>query len=99
MIIHSDFVNILFKFYLNYSIFVLIIGIINSNLRIMPSRKYTKAQLEQVVYKQLQNLNAIHDLLRIMKLQNELIENANKKFKDEILNLKKYLNYKTGKFD
>ena len=53
MIIHSDFVNILFKFYLNYSIFVLIIGIINSNLRIMPSRKYTKAQLEQVVYKQL----------------------------------------------
>ena len=34
-----------------------------------------------------------------MKLQNELIENANKKFKDEILNLKKYLNYKTGKFD
>ena len=62
MIIHSDFVNILFKFYPNFSIFVLIIGIFNSGPRIIPSRKYTKAQLEQVVYTQLENLNVIHDL-------------------------------------
>ena len=55
----------------------------------MPSRKYTKAQLEQVVYTQLENLNAIHDLLRIMKLQNELIESANKKLKDEVLDFKR----------
>jgi len=39
----------------------------------MPRPKYTKADLEQVVYTQLDNLNAIHDLLRVMKLQNELI--------------------------
>lgn len=99
MIIHSDFINILFEFYPNFSIFVLIIGIFNSKPRIMPSRKYTKAQLEQVVYTQLENLNAIHDLLRIMKLQNELIESANKKLKDEVLGFKKRVNYGTGKFE
>jgi hypothetical protein len=65
----------------------------------MPSQKYTKAQLEQVVYTQLENLNAIHDLLRIMKVQNELIENANKKFKDEFLDFKKRVNYGTGKLE
>ena len=42
-------------------------------------RRYTKADLEQIVYMQLDNLNAMHDLLRIMKAQNELLENANKK--------------------
>lgn len=47
--------------------------------------RYTKADLEKIVYKQLENLNAMHDLLRIMKLQNELIESTNKKLKDEIL--------------
>ena len=63
----------------------------------MPYPKYTKADLERVVYTQLDNLNAIHDLLRIMKLQNELIENANKKLKDEIIDFKKRVNYSTGK--
>ncbi len=63
----------------------------------MPYPKYTKADLERVVYTQLDNLNAIHDLLRVMKLQNELIENANKKLKDEIIDFKKRVNYSTGK--
>ncbi len=58
--------------------------------------KYTKADLERIVYTQLDNLNAIHDLLRIMKLQNELIENANKKLKDEITDFKKRVNYGVG---
>lgn len=62
----------------------------------MPYPKYTKADLEKIVYTQLDNLNAIHDLLRIMKLQNELIENANKKLKDEIIDFKKRVNYGTG---
>tara|TARA_R110000737_G_scaffold353175_1_gene402914 strand:+ start:1541 stop:1744 length:204 start_codon:yes stop_codon:yes gene_type:complete len=48
------------------------------------STRYTKADLEQLVYSQLENLNAMHDLLSIMKHQNGLIENANKKLKDEI---------------
>ena len=59
----------------------------------MGRSKYTKAELEQVVFTQLENLNAIHDLLRIMKLQNELIENANKKLKDEVIDFKKRINY------
>ena len=35
---------------------------------------YTQSDLDQIVLTQLQNLNAIQDLLRIMKRQNELIE-------------------------
>lgn len=50
--------------------------------------KYTKADLEEIVYMQLENLNAMHDLLQIMKFQNELIKNANKKLKDEISEFK-----------
>ncbi|MEM6722002.1 MAG: hypothetical protein AAF611_21925 [Bacteroidota bacterium] len=65
----------------------------------MPYPKYTKADLEKIVYTQLDNLNAIHDLLKIMKLQNELIENANRKLKDEIIDFKKRVNYGTGKFE
>ena len=42
------------------------------------NRKYTKADLEQIVYVHLENLDAIHDLLRIMKVQNELLQNAKK---------------------
>jgi N-acetylglutamate synthase-like GNAT family acetyltransferase len=52
------------------------------------SRRYTKADLEQIVSTQLENLNAVHDLLSIMKLQNELLERANKKLKDEISDFK-----------
>ncbi|WP_420322888.1 hypothetical protein [Flagellimonas sp.] len=61
-------------------------------------RRYTKADLEQIVYTQLQNLDAMHDLLRIMKVQNELLENANKKLSDEISEFKdKQVRYPTGK--
>lgn len=52
------------------------------------SNRYTKADLEQIVYSQLENLNAMHDLLNIMKVQNELLHNANKKLKDEISEFK-----------
>lgn len=51
-------------------------------------RKYTKADLERIVFTQLENLNGMNDLLSIMKVQNELIQNANKKLKDEILEFK-----------
>lgn len=52
------------------------------------SIRYTKADLEQVVFTQLENLNAMHDLLSIMKHQNELLEKANKTLKDEISDFK-----------
>ena len=52
------------------------------------SKRYTKAQLEQIVYTQLENLNAMNDLIRIMKVQNELLDNANKRLSDEISEFK-----------
>lgn len=48
------------------------------------STRYTKADLEAIVYKQLENLNAMHDLLGIMKFQNDLIQNLNQTLKAEI---------------
>lgn len=51
-------------------------------------KRYTKADLEELVYCQLQNLNAMHDLLAIMKTQNELLENVNKKLSDEVSDFK-----------
>lgn len=50
--------------------------------------KYTKADLEKIVFTQLENLNAMNDLLSIMKVQKELIQNANKKLRDEISEFK-----------
>lgn len=63
----------------------------------MSYSRYTKEQLEEVVHAQFKNLNAIHDLLRIMKLQKELIENAHKKLKKEVIDFKKLINYSTRK--
>ncbi len=54
----------------------------------MGRSQYTKADLEELVSRQLENLNAMHDLLSIMKVQNELIHNANKKLKEEISDFK-----------
>jgi hypothetical protein len=51
-------------------------------------KQYTKADLERIVMVQLENLNAIHDLLSIMKLQNELLHNANKKLREETADFK-----------
>lgn len=53
------------------------------------TRRYTKADLEELVCHQLENLNAMHDLLNIMKTQNDLLENANKKLKNEISDFKR----------
>ncbi len=58
-------------------------------------KRYTKADLEALVSCQLENLNAMHDLLRIMKTQNELLDTANKKLKREISGIKEKL-YKSG---
>ena len=59
-------------------------------------RRYTKADLEQIVTVQLENLNAMHDLLKIIKQQNELLASANKKLSEEISDVKsKHVVYKT----
>jgi hypothetical protein len=54
----------------------------------MMSKRYIKADLEEIISIQFENLNAIHDLLSIKKYQNELIGSANKKLKDEITDFK-----------
>ncbi|MEO1053394.1 MAG: hypothetical protein AAFX87_22360, partial [Bacteroidota bacterium] len=75
-----------------YYIFVLYFNILSMGQR------YTKADLEEIVYTQLENLDAMHDLLRIMKVQNELLENANKKLSDEISEFKnKQVDYAVSK--
>lgn len=60
------------------------------------SRRYIKANLERIVSVQLEILNAMDDLLSIMKGQNELIHNADKKLKDESVEfkVKAYSKYK-----
>ncbi len=62
----------------------------------MSTRTYTKADLEELVYCQLENLNAMNDLISIMRFQNELLENANKKLKAEISDFKeRHVKYPT----
>jgi hypothetical protein len=51
-------------------------------------RRYAKSDLEEITPVQLENLNAMHDPLSIMKHQNELLHSANKKLKDEISEFK-----------
>ena len=60
------------------------------------NRRYTKSDLEEIVSVQLENLNAMHDLLSIMKLQNELLNGVNKKLKEEITDFKQQM-YTTRK--
>ncbi|GIQ60254.1 hypothetical protein Flavo103_33900 [Flavobacterium collinsii] len=51
---------------------------------------YTKLQLEELIHSQLENLNAMNDLISIMRHQNDLLKNANKKLKEEITDFKEY---------
>jgi hypothetical protein len=60
------------------------------------SRRYTKADLEQIVAVQLENLDAMHDLLSIVKHQNELLHSVNKKLKTEVSEFKQTI-YATRK--
>ena len=53
------------------------------------SKRCTKSDLENILYKQLENLNAMHDLLGIMKFQNDLIHNINQTLREEIGQFKK----------
>ncbi|MBL4643980.1 MAG: hypothetical protein JKY44_10360 [Flavobacteriaceae bacterium] len=51
-------------------------------------KRYTKAHLEEIVFAQLENLNAMHDLLGILKFQNNLILKINTSLKQEISEFK-----------
>lgn len=61
-------------------------------------RTYTKSQLEELIHSQLENLNAMNDLISIMRHQNDLLKNANKKLKEEITDFKEHqMKYPTGR--
>ena len=51
-------------------------------------RNYTRADLEELVFCQLENLSAMHDLLSVMKTQTELLRKAHRKLKDEMVEFK-----------
>lgn len=61
------------------------------------SQRYTKVDLEKIVYKQIENLNAMHDLLGIMKFQNDLIQNINQTLREEIGQFKRATSYVSNK--
>lgn len=48
-------------------------------------KKYKKADLEELISLQLENLNGVHDLVSIMRYQNDLLEQVNGSFKTEVL--------------
>ena len=48
------------------------------------SKKYAEFDLEEIVYKQLENLNAMHDLQGIVKFKNNLIQTINQTLSEEI---------------
>lgn len=56
------------------------------------SKSYTKADLEEIISVQQENINIMSDLLSILKHQNELLNNANNKLKDEIVYFKEKMN-------
>lgn len=60
------------------------------------TKKYTKADLEELVYLQLENLNAVHDLIGVLKHQNDLLEQVNGSLKAEVLRFKKAIKKKKG---
>ena len=60
-------------------------------------KRYTKADLEEIVHTQLENLNTMNDLLSIMKYQNELITSANKRLEEGISDYKRKLHPAAGR--
>ena len=87
--------KVLFCIYIDFR-YICLENLNNTFKTYIMSTRYTKADLEQIVCVQLENLNAMHDLISIMKDQNELLNSANKKMKDEITNFKQKL-YPTRK--
>ena len=68
----------------------------NKNMSLQ--RTYTKSQLEELIHSQLENLNAMNDLINILRHQNELLKNANKKLKEEITDFKeRQMKYPMGR--
>ena len=58
---------------------------------------YTKEHLERIVLTQLENLDAMHDYIAIVKKQTELVAQMNKKLERELAEVKDKVDYVTMK--
>ena len=58
---------------------------------------YTKEHLERIVLTQLENLDAMHDYIAIVKKQTELVAQLNKKLERELEEVKDKVDYLTKK--
>ncbi|WP_346760079.1 hypothetical protein [Agaribacillus aureus] len=47
--------------------------------------KQTKADLQEIVSLQLEHLNVMHELLSVLKEENRLLEDVNRKLKEEVV--------------
>jgi hypothetical protein len=48
------------------------------------NRKYTKSHLESIVYRQLENLDAMGEKIKLLEKQNELLMKLNNKLQEEL---------------
>lgn len=48
------------------------------------NRKYTKSHLESIIYRQLENLDAMGEKIKLLEKQNELLMKLNNKLKEEL---------------
>jgi hypothetical protein len=48
------------------------------------NRKYTKSNLESIVYRQLENLDAMGERIKLLEKQNELLVKYNHKLMEEL---------------
>lgn len=51
--------------------------------------KYTKAELEEIIAVQWENLTATYDLVRLLKERNELLERANEELREMLVEIEK----------
>ena len=57
------------------------------------NRKYTKSHLESIVYRQLENLDAMGEKIKLLEKQNELLLKLNHKLKEELSEQKRCIPY------
>lgn len=59
----------------------------------MGGLRYTKADLERIVFRQLENLEAMGEKIRLLEKQNELLLRQNLKLKEELGDIKPIVPY------
>lgn len=55
----------------------------------MGKLRYTRDQMEEIIFIQLDNLNAIGEQAQLLKQQNELLNKVNQELREELIEYKK----------